>query len=851
MSSLLPANHEEQLRQSEERFRLLVESVQDYAVFMLDPEGRVASWNRGAERIKGYSAEEIIGQHFSRFYQEDAIRRGWPDYELKVARAEGRFEDEGWRVRKDGSLFWANVVITALFDEQGTLRGFAKITRDLTEKKRSEESERRLLVEKAARQAAEESETKLRSSIEARQRAEGALRESEEKLRLLVDTIPQLAWMTDPDGKVVWFNRRWYDYTGSAPETVLGEGWKSIVDPAVLPSVADRWEHSIRTGEPFDMVFPIRGAHGEWRSFLTRGRPLRDEQGRILYWFGTNTDITDRKRAEQTARFLADASAALSVLVDFDSTLQKVASLAVPHFADWVCVDVLENDGTLRRVAVAHVDPHKVQLARELHRRFPPDPQQRHGTWEILRTGKPELTSEVTPERLEESISDPELLATVRSLGLKSYIAVPLQVRGRVLGVISFMTAESGHHYDETDLAVAEDLASRAAIAIENSQLYRELRDADLRKDEFLATLAHELRNPLAPIRNGLEVLKLSASDDPMATEVHSMMDRQLTQMVRLVDDLLDVSRITRNKLELRKTDTTLAAVIQSAIETSRPVIEQARHELIVSLPSESVPIQGDPVRLAQVFSNLLNNSAKYTEPGGQIELSAAREGGIVVVRVKDTGLGMPAESLPFIFEMFSQVDRHTERSQGGLGIGLGLVRRLVQMHGGTVEARSEGLGKGSELIVRLPLAGTGETHLPADTVPHDHSLSQRIRVLVVDDNRDAALSLATMLRIMGNEASMADDGLAAIAMAESFRPDVILLDIGLPRLNGYEVCRRIRKQPWGQETLIIALTGWGQSEDRRRSQEAGFDHHLVKPVDVEHLKALLRLARKSNSAKA
>src|SRR5436190_3248529 len=407
------------LDQGEQRFRLLVEGVKDYAIFMLDPQGRVLTWNAGAERFKGYKPHEIIGQHFSRFYPQDAIDRGWPEHELKVARAEGRFEDEGWRVRKDGSLFWANVVITALFDEQGTLRGFAKITRDLTEKKRSEESERRLLVEQAARQAAEDSENELRTSGEARRRAEVALRESEEKLRLLVDTIPQLAWMTGRDGKVVWFNRRWYEYTGSAPEAVLGDGWKTIVDSAALPAVAERWEHSIRTGEPFDMVFPIRGAAGEWRSFLSRGRPLRDEQGRILYWFGTNTDITDRKRSEQTARFLADASAALSALVDFDSTLQKVASLAVPHFADWACVDVLESDGTVRRVAVAHVDSSKVQLARDLHRRFPPDPEQGHGTWEIIRTGRSELTSNVTPERLEEGITNPELLATVKALGFK------------------------------------------------------------------------------------------------------------------------------------------------------------------------------------------------------------------------------------------------------------------------------------------------------------------------------------------------------------------------------------------------------------------------------------------------
>jgi PAS domain S-box-containing protein len=1071
-------------RKEAELLRLLVQGTTDYAIFMLDPQGRVASWNAGAARLKGYKADEIIGRHFSTFYPQEAVDRDWPAYELRVAQADGRFEDEGWRIRKDGSQFWANVIITALRDDSGHLIGFSKITRDLTERKQAEENARRLAEESAARRVAEQDARLIREQreklqvtlasigdavistddkgrveflnpvaerllgwisldaagraldevfqivneetrqpvenpalralrdgrvvglanhtiliskegterpiddsaapikdadgnvigsvlvfrdITARRRMEAALRESEERLRLLADSIPQLAWMARPDGHIFWYNRRWYEYTGSTPEQMEGWGWQSVHDPDVLPAVLEQWKASIASGEPFDMVFPLRGADGEFRSFLTRIQPLKNADGSVLYWFGTNTDVTElrqarealaaseerfrqladampqivwtarpdgnidylnrrwteftgladtvgneawsqivhpdelqpanerwrasvetgnpfeteirlfdrerqsyrwhlirtvpvrnasggvdrwygtssdiheQKRAEQTARFLADASAALAVLVDFHSTLQKVAGLAVPYFADWAAIDVVEADATLCRVAVAHVDPAKVELAHEVYRRFPPDPSSDTGVWKVLRSGEPEIVPVITDELLARSIKDEELLGIMRRLGLKSYIAVPLSVRNKTIGVLTFIVAESGHVYDENDLTVAKDLANRTAIAIENSQLYGELRDADRRKDEFLATLAHELRNPLAPIRNGLQVLRLAGSNGEMLVEARAMMERQLDQLVRLVDDLLDVSRITRNRLELRKERVTLASVVHSAIETSRPLIEQFGHTFSVTLTSAPVCLDADPVRLAQVFSNLLNNSAKYTEPGGKVFLTTEVDGAEALVKVRDTGLGIPAEALPRIFDMFSQVDRTMDRAQGGLGIGLTLVRRLTEMHGGKVEARSEGPGRGSEFIIRLPIldetrerSSQGSAQRPAaETEP-------QCRILVVDDNRDSASSLGMMLKLMGNEVYTAHDGLAALEAAEQFRPDFILLDIGLPKLNGYEACRRIRAQPWSRGMVIVALTGWGQEEDRRRSHEAGFDHHLVKPVDVGILRVLM-----------
>jgi PAS domain S-box-containing protein len=372
----------------------------------------------------------------------------------------------------------------------------------------------------------------------------------------------------------------------------------------------------------------------------------------------------------------------------------------------------------------------------------------------------------------------------------------------------------------------------------ERKQAEQALQDADRRKDEFLATLAHELRNPLAPIRSGLELMKLAGNDHQATERARTIMERQLHQMVRLVDDLLDVSRISRGGLELRKEHVDLASVVRSAVETNRPLMEQYGHELTVSMPAGQIVVDADPTRLAQVFANLLNNAAHYTRKGGRVSLTVTAEGAGVVVSVLDSGIGIAADMLPRVFDMFTQVDRSLEKSRGGLGIGLSIVKRLVEMHGGTVEARSPGRGLGSEFVVRLPaLRITQPAQPPSDESARAGSAR---RILVADDNEDAAYGLSSLLEILGHEVRTAADGLEAIDVASAFRPDVILLDIGMPRLNGYDACRRLREQPWGRSAVIVALTGWGQNEDKRRSQDAGFDHHLVKPIDFAMLQKLL-----------
>jgi signal transduction histidine kinase/ActR/RegA family two-component response regulator len=366
------------------------------------------------------------------------------------------------------------------------------------------------------------------------------------------------------------------------------------------------------------------------------------------------------------------------------------------------------------------------------------------------------------------------------------------------------------------------------------------LRAADRRKDEFLATLAHELRNPLAPMRTALEIMRVAPRNESAREQAQSVLERQLRQMARLIDDLLDLSRISHGKLELRREAVTLDAIVDSAVEITRSTLHSLGHMLEVELPSEPVHIDGDATRLAQVFSNLLHNAAKYTEHSGRISLTARRAGDCVLVSVKDTGIGIAPENLERVFEMFTQVGRSLEQSRGGLGVGLALSQWLVQLHGGSITARSEGVGRGSEFIVSLPVAHQPLSETGGARGSRENSATAGRRVLVVDDNRDFADSFAAVLRMAGHEVSVTYDGAQAVAVARMWEPDVVLLDIGLPLMNGYEAARRIREALPNPNLLLVAITGWGQEEDRRRSRAAGFDHHFVKPVDPGMLTRLI-----------
>lgn len=438
-------------------------------------------------------------------------------------------------------------------------------------------------------------------------------------------------------------------------------------------------------------------------------------------------------------------------------------------------------------------------------------------------------------------------------LGESAYEQVRPNVQGALAG--EEMRFEARVDYKGVgmrDVSVAyipdrhEDRVTGFIVLVQDISEYKRmqeaLQEADMRKDEFLATLAHELRNPLAPIRNALQLLRVKGPLDPTLQAARDIIDRQISHMVRLVDDLLDVSRITLGRITLRKEILSLQDVVASAVETARPMIDASGHELTVSLPSQPVYLDGDATRLAQVLQNLLNNAAKYTSTGGRITLSARHEGDCAVVTVRDNGLGIAPEELPRIFDLFVQVEHSLERSQGGLGIGLTLVRRLVELHGGSVEARSEGRGRGSEFTVRLPAAAgiappVQQTQAAATAEGH---VERARRVLVADDNRDAACSLAALLELSGNSVRVAYSGTEALEEARKYRPEVTLLDLGMPGVDGYEVCRRMRAEPWGKEMTIIALTGWGHDQAKRRAAEAGFDEHFTKPVDPRSLNTLI-----------
>ncbi len=788
---------EAKAREQEQRTRTILESITD-AFCALDRDWRFTYVNRQAELLLGQSREDLIGKSHWEVYPDTL----GTDVERHYRRAVADGVSTSLEIYYPPHERWYEVHAYPSPD------GLSVYFRDVNERKR----------------------------------AEMTLRESDQRFRQLADAMPQIVWTARPDGNIDYLNRRWTEFTG-LPQTVGNDAWGQILHPDDSRPANERWAASLRSGTPFEMEIRLLDRRQQsYRWHLIRTVPVKDEAGSVVRWFGTSTDIHQQKRAEESARYLAEASAALAGVVDYESTLQKVANLAVPYFADWSAVDVV-HEGNLRRLAVAHQDPAKVQLAQDLMRHYPPDPQAPVGAFAVLRTGKPELVSDIPDELLVQNAKDERHLSLIRSLGLKSFISVPLVVSGNTLGVLTFATAESGRKYDEGDLALALELAQRAAVAIENTQLYQALRETDRRKDEFLATLAHELRNPLAPVRNALQILKMPRVDADTAERSRDMMERQVHHLVRLVDDLLDVSRVMRGKIELRKERVELATVIARAVETVQPLVDAQRHELNVRMSSDSLLLDADPVRLAQVVANLLTNAAKYTEPNGRIWLTAERDGDMAVLRVRDNGIGIVPAMLPRIFDLFVQVDHAATRSQGGLGIGLTLVKNLVEMHNGIVQVRSEGLGHGSEFVVKLPLVvqahrrnDSPEGGRPADQPPS----SSGKRLLVVDDNQDAADSLATLLRLQGHEVRAAYSGMAALEMTKTYSPDVVFLDIGMPGMDGYEVARRLRQTPGLEKAVLAALTGWGQKEDRRRTAEAGFNHHLVKPVEPEAVEIIL-----------
>ena len=619
----------------DDRLQLLIDSVVDYGIFVLDPEGRVATWNSGAQRLNGYTRDQIVGQHFSVFYPAEAVAAGWPQEELRRATQQGRFEDEGWRLRRDGSRFWANVTITALRDQQGRLSGFAKITRDLTERRLHEEE----------------------------------LRASEERMRLLIENVRDYAiFMLDPDGTV--------------------RGWNS-------------------------------GAQ------LIHGYRASEIVGRHFDAFYTPEDKKAGKPAAELAAALARGR--------------------------------VEEEG-----------------------------------WRVRKDGSLFWANVV--------------VTAVRSPS------------GDLIGFAK----------------VTRDMTDRRRL--------EELERSSRRMNEFLAMLAHELRNPLAPIRNAVTAMQLEPLLSPALRHGRDIISRQISHLSRLVDDLLDVGRLNTGKVTLRKESAQLGELVSRAVETARPLIEARHHQLTVSLPDQPLWVHVDQTRVSQILQNLLVNAAKYTPDGGRIDIGMQRRGGFVDVSVSDNGRGIEPENLDNIFELFVQGDNAAAPHESGLGIGLTLARSLAEMHGGTIEARSAGAGHGSTFVLRLPAGEAAANDDQPD--PNSKPTVKGSRIMVVDDNRDAADSTVGILRLLGHDAQSAYDGASGLELARRLRPEVVFLDLAMPNTDGFETLKLLRIQPGMEKAYVAAVTGYGAEEDKQRTAHAGFDAHLVKPVELNTLMDVLYQAR-------
>jgi len=553
------------------------------------------------------------------------------------------------------------------------------------------------------------------------------------------------------------------------------------------------------------------------------------------------------ERASRRLALLAEASATLASSLDLEATLRELSRLLVPRFADACLISLSSSEGQSER--------HEMAWATS-------DPEHPLLNGSILEIEDAELRDAIARvrdagrlESIERDVAGPEALriALPRGLTAHSVLLAPLLVRGRTLGVLTLGIESSSRGFDADTHAMVAELATRGATAVDNALLFRKIQDEDQRKNEFLAMLAHELRNPLAPISNAVHIMRVSGDEPAKIAWARDIIARQLKQLVRLVDDLLDVSRITRGKIELKMGVVNVQQVVSAAIETSKPNVDGHRHALSIQLPAETLHVQGDFARVSQVLSNLINNAAKYTPRGGRISVSAAREDDAVAFRVRDSGVGIPAEYLATIFDPFTQVDRSLARSNGGLGIGLTLVRRLVEMQNGTVVARSEGRNRGSEFTVRLPVAVVAASEADASASREPPSPAG-LRVLIVDDNRDVADSTASVMRMNGCDVHVAYDGKAAIESVQRLKPDAVLLDIGLPMFDGYLVAEHIRAQPDNEGTMLVAVSGYGQEQDRARSKSVGFDYHVVKPIDPAALASLigsLRLLREGSRGNA
>jgi len=697
----------------------------------------------------------------------------------------------------------------------------------------TEESER--LVAGVAAQAAIAIDN-ARLIVDATQSAERVRRE-EERYRTLVTATSQIVWSAAPDGSFALPVPAWTALTGQTAAQQTGFGWINAVHPADRDGVREKWEESVRTGAPFSGEYRVRTADGGYRWFSARGYALRDDDGSVREWIGAATDVDDRRRSDESTSFLADASVLLTSSLDPETILTRLAQIAVPRLADWCVIDVCEENGTYRRLVAANADRSKAERVAELTRDFRFDGD-RGPVAEVMRTGEAQLLESTSAELLDGLVVSDAHRELIQLIAPQSWVVAPIRAGGSVFGTVSFVNSESGRRFSERDLPLVEDIAARVGVAVQNARLYMEAQAANRAKDEFLATLSHELRTPMTSILGWARMLRIGGLDQGMLEEAIGAIERSSRAQAQLIDDILDVSRITLGKLRLAIEQLDLNDIVASAIEAVRPAANAKSVSVSTDLVSGTLFVNGDPNRLQQVVWNLVNNAVKFTRAGGEVRVITGRDGKAATVRVVDSGEGIAPEFLPYIFDRFRQADSTTTRRFGGLGLGLAIVKQITELHGGRVTVASEGLGRGATFTVTIPIAAAAnEIEEPVyEPVAFRSDLPdlRGIDIVVVDDELQARRLLTVALEQAGaavRAVSTADEALGAIRRS---RPRLLVSDIAMPERDGFSLIEDIRNvlRIDEQQMPAIAVTAFGRTEDRVRILAAGFQRYLMKPLD-------------------
>ncbi len=834
--SQLSADLETALRENEAQrklFAALFSSAPAAISLLRGPDHVVEVANAGAVELWGRPASEVMGKPL-RDVLPEIEGQAFPTILEEVYRTGNAFVGTQLPVtlRHQGELTTrhVNAVYSPTRDADGAVDGITSFTIDVS------------------------------SQVEARRRAD----ESDEQFRQLIDNLPDLAWQARPDGYIEFFNRRWYEYTGTTLEEMQGDGWLKVHRADFAEGVLASWRSAMQDGSSFEMEFPLRGADGIYRWFLTRARPLRDSEGRIVRWVGTNTDIDERRRATEAIDLLAQTSAVLSSTLDYEETLTRIAELAVPRVGELCAVYLRGEKGVRAHVAAVHGDAAVASVVRAVREERFFREGVPFGYAEVVRTGKTELRAHVDVEMYRPYVERPEHLEQLRAMNLQSWIGVPLTRQGQVIGALFFALTTPGRAYVPEDVPLAEEIGKRASLAIENARLYRDAKvavdaersardkaeEATRLKDEFLATISHELRTPLNAILGWSRLLQSDAL--PVARRAHAVetVVRNAVAQNQLIEDLLDLGRIISGKMRLNVQPVELQQIVDAAIDVVQPAADARGVQLTSAVEGAPSAVSGDAGRLQQVVWNLLSNAVKFTPRGGSVEVRMQQLPTAMEIAVRDTGSGISAPFLPYVFDRFRQQDGAITRKTGGLGLGLAIVKSIVELHGGTVEARSAGEGQGSTFVVQLPILATraltpsmtsASEDAPAraadDPVQSPPELAG-LRVLVVDDEPDARDLLRAVLEHCAAKVTTAASVTEALRHFAADRFDVIVSDIGMPERNGYDLLREVRARgaDAGGSTPAIALTAYARSEDRRRALVEGFQTHVAKPIDPQEL---------------